>query len=70
MLKTKVMLKKQTSLGIERQSDFPMVLYILKNDVNKFLEIISNFLEVLSPILKYHHGQKQGYVKKINTSWH
>ena len=63
MLETRVISKKQTSLGDERQSDFHEILYILRNNVNTSSEIINSFLEVLSLILRYHHAQNKGYVK-------
>ena len=68
MLKTKVMSKKPTILGIEWKSDLPEVLYILENEDNTFLGINNNFLEVLGPFLRYYHAQNQGYVKKPDNS--
>ena len=56
--------KKQMILGIERQSDLPYVLYILKNNINTFSEMNNQFPEVLGPNLRYHHAQNQGYVRK------
>ena len=66
MLEIKVMSKKHTSLGVERQSDLPEGLYILTNNENTFSEINKNFPEGLSPTLRHHHAQNQGYVKKTD----
>ena len=49
---------------MERESNLPQVLYILRNNGNTFSEINNNFLEVLDPNLERHHAQNQGYVKK------
>ena len=68
MLKTEVMTKKQTGLEVERNSDLQKVSCILENNENTFREINNNFLEVISPILRYHHNQNRGYVGKTNKS--
>ena len=60
--------EKLMSLIIERQSDLLQVLYILRNNENTLSEITNNFLEVLSPILKYHYAPNGGYVKKTDKS--
>ena len=64
MLKTNVISKKQTRLGIERQSDLPEALYILKNNKNTFADINNNLLEVLGSILTYHHARNQSLCQK------
>ena len=56
MLKIKVMSTKQASLGIERQYDLQGVLYIVNNNVITLSEINNNLLEVLGPMLRYHHA--------------
>ena len=47
MLKTKVMSKKKKSLGIERQSDLPEVIYIFRNNENTNKKINKYFLGYL-----------------------
>ena len=64
MLKIKVMLKKQTSLGIEQQSDHAGVLHILKNNENTSPKMNNNLLGVWGPILMYHRAKNLEYVKK------
>ena len=68
MLKTEIMSRKHTILGIEQFSGLLDVSYILKNEDNTFSGMNNKFLEVLSPILRYHHAQNQGYVKKNDNS--
>ena len=51
---------RQTSLEIERQSHLPEVIYILRKREYTYPKITNNFLELLSPILRYHHAQNQG----------
>ena len=64
MLKTKVMPKRITRLGIERHSDFAMVLYIFKHNENILQEINNNFIEILSLILRYRPAQNRGWCQK------
>ena len=68
LLQTKVMSKKQMSLGIERQGDLPEVSYILNNNVNTLSEMNSNLPEGLGPISRYHHAKNQGYVGRKDKS--
>ena len=68
MLKTKIMSKKLTSLGIERQSDLLQVIFIFRINENKFTEIKSNFVDVFSPILRYHLAHNQGNGEKTDES--
>ena len=64
---TKVMSKKQTSPGIEQQSDHPGTLHILGNNGNTLSKRNNHFLDVLSPIVRYHHAQTK-VMSKEQTS--